>query len=170
MVHNSQYRIPHLLMHNYNKIWDNNTNNPSYTNFQHKTVKPLHDTYVSIFIHFNIFSRLQIITKTLTLPMLGLPPMHVCFSSSNYHFPCARFLACVRVFLSPVVTYVSACFIYHDHPSFHFGVVPTLSIFIPLISPYLCLGIGIFHTRKGCTLPCGKKGLKAHRVKVIGKS
>jgi hypothetical protein len=45
-----------------------------------------------------------------------------------------------------------------------------LSIFIPLISPYLCLGIGIFHTRKGCTLPCGKKGLKAQRVKVAGKS
>ena len=45
-----------------------------------------------------------------------------------------------------------------------------LSIFIPLISPYLCLGIGIGHARKGCTLPCGKKGLKAHRVKVVGKS
>jgi hypothetical protein len=45
-----------------------------------------------------------------------------------------------------------------------------LSIFIPLISPYLYSGIGIGHTRKGCTLPCGKKGLKAQRVKVAGKS
>jgi hypothetical protein len=45
-----------------------------------------------------------------------------------------------------------------------------LSIFIPLIFPYLCSGIGICHTRKGCTLPCGKKGLKAQRVKVAGKS
>jgi hypothetical protein len=46
-----------------------------------------------------------------------------------------------------------------------------LSIFISLISPYLCSGIGIFHTSKGqCTLPCGKKGLKAQRVKVVGKS
>jgi hypothetical protein len=36
--------------------------------------------------------------------------------------------------------------------------------------PYPCLGIGIGYTRKGCTLPCGKKGLKAQRVKVAGKS
>jgi hypothetical protein len=43
------------------------------------------------------------------------------------------------------------------------------SNFIPLIFPYLCSGIGICHTRKGCTLPCGKKGLKAQRVKVVGK-
>jgi hypothetical protein len=28
------------------------------------------------------------------------------------------------------------------------------------------LGIGIGYARKGCTLPCGKKGLKAQRVKV----
>jgi hypothetical protein len=26
------------------------------------------------------------------------------------------------------------------------------------------------YTRKGCTLPHGKKGLKAQRVKVVGKS
>jgi hypothetical protein len=45
-----------------------------------------------------------------------------------------------------------------------------LSIFIPLISPHLCLGIGIGHIRKGCTFPCGTKGLKAQRVKVVGKS
>jgi hypothetical protein len=37
-------------------------------------------------------------------------------------------------------------------------------------SPSLCSGIGICHTRKGCTLPCGKKGLKVERVKVAGKS
>ena len=42
-----------------------------------------------------------------------------------------------------------------------------LSIFIPLISPYLCLGIGIGHAMKGCTLPCGKKGLKAQRVLIV---
>jgi hypothetical protein len=45
-----------------------------------------------------------------------------------------------------------------------------LSNFIPLISPYLCSDIGIYHTRKGCTFPCGKKGLKAQRIKVAGKS
>jgi hypothetical protein len=45
-----------------------------------------------------------------------------------------------------------------------------LSIFIPFYLPYPCLGIGIGYTRKGCTLPCEKKGLKAQRVKVVGKS
>jgi hypothetical protein len=45
-----------------------------------------------------------------------------------------------------------------------------LSIFIPLITTYLFFGIGIGHTRKGCTLPCGKKGIRDQRVKVVGKS
>jgi hypothetical protein len=31
------------------------------------------------------------------------------------------------------------------------------------------LGIGFAKLAKGCTLPCGKKGLKAQRVKVAGK-
>jgi hypothetical protein len=44
-----------------------------------------------------------------------------------------------------------------------------LSIFIPLIFPYICSGIGIGQTRKGCTLPYGKKELKAQRIKVAGK-
>ena len=44
-----------------------------------------------------------------------------------------------------------------------------LSIFIHSISPFF-LGIGIGYTRRGCTLPRGKKGLKAQRVKVVGKS
>jgi hypothetical protein len=87
--------------------------------------QPLYDTYVSIFISIGLFSHLQCITKTLTLPMLGLPPMRVCCSSSSCRFPCARFLACARVVLPPAVTSVSACFLSHDHPSFHFGLVPT---------------------------------------------
>jgi hypothetical protein len=45
-----------------------------------------------------------------------------------------------------------------------------LSIFIPLIFPYLYSGNGIFHTSKVCTLPCGKKGIKSQGIKVVGKS
>jgi hypothetical protein len=56
--------------------------------------QPLYDTCVSLFIYIGLFSHLQCITKTLTLPTLGLPPMHACCSSSSCHFPCARFLAC----------------------------------------------------------------------------
>jgi hypothetical protein len=65
------------------------------------------------------------ITKTLTLSTVGLPPMHACCSSSNCRFPCARFLACAHVVISPAVTSVYACFLSHDCPRFHFGLVPT---------------------------------------------
>jgi hypothetical protein len=41
--------------------------------------KPPYDTFVSIFIHFGLFSHLQNITKTLTLLMLGFYPMRVLF-------------------------------------------------------------------------------------------
>jgi hypothetical protein len=49
----------------------NNSNNNNSTT--------LDDTFVSIFIHFGLFNHLQCITKTLTLPTLGLPPMRVLF-------------------------------------------------------------------------------------------
>jgi hypothetical protein len=52
------------------------------------------------------------------------------------------------------------------HPSLHTYHFPYL--FLP--SPYPCLGIRIGYARKGCDLPCGKKGIKAQRVKVHGKS
>jgi hypothetical protein len=40
-----------------------------------------------------------------------------------------------------------------------------LSILTPLIFPLPLFGHWVCHTRKGCTLPCGKKGLKAQRGK-----
>jgi hypothetical protein len=44
---------------------------------------------------------------------------------------------------------------FHHYPS---------HIPLPLFGNWVC------HTRKGCALPCGKKGLKAQRVKVASKS
>jgi hypothetical protein len=44
-----------------------------------------------------------------------------------------------------------------------------LFIFFPLIHPIHWFGIGFAKLAKGCTLPCGKKGLKAQRVKIAGK-
>jgi hypothetical protein len=54
----------------------------------------------------------------------------------------------------------------------HHPFLPYLSLFIifPLIYPLHLFGHWIFQASKGCTLPCGKKGLKDHRVKVAGKS
>jgi hypothetical protein len=45
-----------------------------------------------------------------------------------------------------------------------------LFIIIPLIYPLHWFGHWVCQASKGCTLPCGKKGLKAKRVKVVGKS
>jgi hypothetical protein len=45
-----------------------------------------------------------------------------------------------------------------------------LSIFVPVIFPLPLFGHWVGHARKGCTLSCGKKGLKAQGVKVVGKS
>jgi hypothetical protein len=45
-----------------------------------------------------------------------------------------------------------------------------LSIFTPLIFPYLCSGIGFATLRRVGTLAYGKKGLKPQRVKAAGKS
>jgi hypothetical protein len=55
----------------------------------------------------------------------------------------------------------------------HHPFLPYLSLFIisPLIIyPLHWFGHWVFQASKGCTLPCGKKELKAHRVKVDGKS
>jgi hypothetical protein len=51
----------------------------------------------------------------------------------------------------------------HSHHTYHFSTSSFSSI------PYIDLGIGFAKLVKGCTLPCGKKGLKAQRVKVVGK-
>jgi hypothetical protein len=66
------------------------------------------------------------ITKTLTLSTLGIPPVHACCSSSSCLSPCAHFIACARAILSLAVTSIFAPFLSHDHPSFHFGLVPTM--------------------------------------------
>jgi hypothetical protein len=59
----------------------------------------------------------------------------MCCSSSSCRFPCAHFLTCVRVVLSPVVTYSFECFLSHDRPSFYFILVPTN------ITPLICLRV-----------------------------
>jgi hypothetical protein len=50
-----------------------------------------------------------------------------------------------------------------SHHTYHFS-----SFFLSSI-PYTGPGIEFAKLAKGCTLPCGKKGLKAQRVKVAGK-
>jgi hypothetical protein len=52
------------------------------------------------------------------------------------------------------------------------GHRPFVTTFHPYSShvPLPLFGHWVRHTRKGCTLPCGKKGLKAQRVRVAGKS
>jgi hypothetical protein len=54
----------------------------------------------------------------------------------------------------------------------HHPFLSYLSLFIifPLIYPLHWFEHWVFQASKGCTLPCGKKGLKAQRVKVAGKS
>jgi hypothetical protein len=53
----------------------------------------------------------------------------------------------------------------------HHPFPPYLPLFIifPLIYPCIGSGIGFAKLVKGCTLPSGKKGLKAQRVKEAGK-
>ena len=53
--------------------------------------------------------------------------------------------------------------IVHSHHTYHFSS-PSLSSI-----PYIGSGIGFAKQAKGYTLPCGKKGLKAQRVKEDGK-
>jgi hypothetical protein len=43
-------------------------------------------------------------------------------------------------------------------------------IIVPLIFPLPWFGHWVFQASKGCTLPYGKKGLKAQGVKVARKS
>jgi hypothetical protein len=53
----------------------------------------------------------------------------------------------------------------------HLPFPPYLSLFIFSLSsiPYIGSSIRFSKLAKGCTLPCGKRGLKAQRVKVAGK-
>jgi hypothetical protein len=53
--------------------------------------------------------------------------------------------------------------IFCSHHTYHFSLFSLSSI------PYTSPGIGFSNIEKGCTLPCGKKGIKAQRVKVYGK-
>jgi hypothetical protein len=78
---------------------------------------PLYDTCISLFIYIRLFSHLQCITQTVTLPMLGLPPMHACCSSSSCRFPYARFLACAHVVL-PSSCYFCFCTLSFPRSSF----------------------------------------------------
>jgi hypothetical protein len=50
-------------------------------------------------------------------------------------------------------------------------ILSILTIFhhYPSHLPLPWFGHWVFHTRKGCTLSCGKKGLKAQRVTLAGK-
>jgi hypothetical protein len=53
----------------------------------------------------------------------------------------------------------------------HHPFLPYLPLFIiiPLIYPLHLFEHWVFQASKGCTLPYGKKGLKAQRVKVASK-
>jgi len=52
-----------------------------------------------------------------------------------------------------------------------YPLLPYLPLFIiiPLIYPLHWFGHWVCQASKGCTFPCGKKGLKAQREKVAGK-
>jgi hypothetical protein len=54
----------------------------------------------------------------------------------------------------------------------HHPFLPYLPLFIivPLIFPLPWFEHWVCQASKGCTLPCGNKGLKAQRVKVADKS
>jgi hypothetical protein len=79
----------------------------------------------AIFIHFGLFSHLQNITKTLTLLTLGFSPMHVLFFLQLSLPAVHAFLhSCMLIFCQLSLQF-SACFLSHDRPSFHFGLVPT---------------------------------------------
>ena len=86
----------------------------------------LYYNYISIFISIGIFIHLQCITKTLTLPTLGLPPMCVCCSSSQLSLPLCTF-SCMRTrcFSFQLLLRFLHAFFPHSHPSFHFGLLPT---------------------------------------------
>jgi hypothetical protein len=57
----------------------------------------------------------------------------------------------------------------HERSLFVATILTTFHLFSLSSIPYIGSGIGFAKLAKGCTLPCGKKGLKAQRVKVASK-